>query len=117
MCNVIDTCTTPLDTPEPTLSPTNGATGGSTPTVSKDTTGPPTGAAIRPDEFTKSDLEEVGSNDFQHGVYKKEVVSSCDEVLGEDCTKTCVDVTYVYNGDILISETQGDEYETPCDDA
>jgi hypothetical protein len=37
-------------------------------------------------------------------------------VIGETCTMTCVDVTYIYNGDILISETQGDEYNNSCDD-
>lgn len=112
---------TPNIEPSPTLNPTIitfiptfSPTEGSTPTVSKETTSSPTVAGIRPYEHAKS--EEVGSNDFQHGVYKKEVVSSCDEVIGETCTKTCVDVTYIYNGDILISETQGDEYKNSCDD-
>ncbi|KAL3791122.1 hypothetical protein HJC23_000542 [Cyclotella cryptica] len=95
----------------PTFSPTEGVT----PTVSKEITSSPTLAAIRPYAHVKS--EEVGSNDFQYGVYKKEVISSCDELLGETCTKTCVDITYVYNGNILLSETQGDEYKTSCDDA
>lgn len=83
--------------------------------VSKETSSEPTVVPLRPIDHTKS--QEVGSNDFQFGVYKKEIVTSCDEILGDDCVKTCTDTTYVYNGDILISETQGDEYETPCDDA
>jgi hypothetical protein len=83
--------------------------------VSKETSSEPTMAHVRPSENTKS--EEVGSNDFEFGVYKKEVVSSCDEILGEECIKKCIDTTYVYNGDILISETKGDEYESACDDA
>lgn len=97
----------------PTQSPTWSPTEGATPTVSKETSSEPTLAHGRPYENTKS--EEVGSNDFQFGVYKKEVVSSCDEILGAECVKKCTDTTYVYNGDILISETKGDEYETACD--
>ena len=103
----------PLPTLNPTLSPTFSPTMGATPTVSKETSSPPTFTHGRPFDHTRS--EEVGSNDFQFGVYKKEVVSSCDEVIGDNCVKTCTDTTYVYNGDILISETQGEEYETPCD--
>lgn len=107
--------TTPTMSPtlSPTLNPTFSPTEGATPTVSKETSAEPTMLHGRP--TGGSTRAEVGSNDFQYGVYKKEIVSSCDEVIGTDCTKTCFDTTYIYNGDILISETKGDEYSAPCD--
>jgi hypothetical protein len=120
-CNYVDVCeptdTVTLDpTLSPTLSPSFSPTMGATPTVSKETSMEPTGFVEK--SSSSSNAEEVGSNDFQFGWYRKEVVSKCDEVIGTgantSCRKTCVDETFIYNGDILISQTEGEEYNVAC---
>mmetsp|Transcript_2089 Transcript_2089/g.4532 ORF Transcript_2089/g.4532 Transcript_2089/m.4532 type:complete len:1100 (+) Transcript_2089:144-3443(+) len=92
-CRSEDICQpTAMPTKSPTMSPSFGAT----PTVSKEVTGPPTNSIDR--EF---DINEIGSNDFANGTYRKEVERECHKVWGgvpQVCVYVCTEFTTIYEG-------------------
>ena len=103
-CNYIDECNTLPPSPAPTFI----STFGSTPTVSKETTGPPTMFAGR---------DKMGhTRDMPHGSTKTLTNTECEEIFAgtpQVCVYVCTDVVSVYDGDILISE-DAQSYETEC---
>ncbi|KAL7468250.1 hypothetical protein ACHAXS_008474 [Conticribra weissflogii] len=92
-CRSEDICQpTAMPANSPTMSPSFGAT----PTVSKEVTGPPTSSIDR--EF---DINEIGSNDFANGTYRKEVEKECHKVWGgvpQVCVYVCAEFTTIYEG-------------------
>lgn len=89
---------TPPPTPSPsmlTVNPTPAPSFGATPTVSKETTGPPTIINDRTRGGWRS-----GQETFKD--------TECEAVYGGNpvvCVYVCTDVVSVYNGEVLISET------------
>ena len=80
--------------------PTIASTFGSTPTVSKETTGPPTMYAGR-----------------ERSQFKTDVTTDCREIIGGHpvvCVKVCTAITSIFDGDILIDET-AETTEEECD--
>jgi hypothetical protein len=80
--------------------PTIVSTFGSTPTVSKETTGPPTMYAGR-----------------DRSRFKEDVTTDCREITGGYpivCVKVCTSITSVFDGDRLIDET-AESTEEECD--
>ncbi|KAL7521894.1 hypothetical protein ACHAWX_006589 [Stephanocyclus meneghinianus] len=111
-CFVEDICNTANPTPSPfatdsptpspfaTYSPTPGSTFGSTPTVSKETTGPPTMATVRPGGHLRSIPVSNG--------LKEESTTKCHEVRGgkpEVCVYVCTEIKSVFDGDTLVDES------------
>jgi hypothetical protein len=111
-CNYVDECNSlpptlaPIETtetPPPSPSPTMEATFGSTPTVSKETTGPPTMTHSRPD---------VRSNDLT-----TDETTDCREITGGHpvvCVKVCTTITSIFDGDTLVDESAKTS-ESECD--
>lgn len=96
-CNYIDICNTLPPSPSPTIA----STFGSTPTVSKETTGPPTMYAGRGD----GDPVTV------------DVTTDCREITGgypEVCVKVCTYIKSSFEGGKLIDET-AETTEEECD--
>ena len=94
-CIYIDICNTLPPSPSPTFI----STPGSTPTVSKETTGPPTMGSGRDDE------ENVSS------------VVTCNEITGgypQVCVKVCTTIKSIFKGDMLMDET-AQTTEEECD--
>jgi len=92
-------------TPRPSFFPTASPSFGSTPTVSKETTGPPTMMRGRTRSIPR------GGNE-----HKKYSNTECDEVWGgkpEVCVYVCTEITSVYDGDVLIDE-RAKTSETEC---
>ncbi len=82
--------------------PTIESTFGSTPTVSKETTGPPTMYSGRGRERSQ---------------FKTDVTTDCREITGGHpvvCVKVCTVITSIFDGDMLIDET-ADTFEENCD--
>jgi len=95
-CNYVDICNTLPPSPAPTIA----STFGSTPTVSKETTGPPTMYAGR-----------------QRSQFKTDLTTDCREITGGHpavCVKVCTAITSIFDGDILIDETAETTQEV-CD--
>jgi hypothetical protein len=93
-CNYVDECNTIPPTPSPTFI----STFGSTPTVSKETTGPPTMEAGR-DKITT------------------DITTDCREITGgypEVCVKVCTSIKSTFKGGMLIDET-AETTEEECD--
>ena len=85
--------------PEESASPSFG----STPTVSKETTGPPTLSIIRGKE-----VKQLGSNDYKpHYVFTSRIETECtrEEDESSGCLVKCIETTKLYEADILINET------------
>jgi len=111
-CNYVDECNSlpptlaPIETtetPPPSPSPTMEATFGSTPTVSKETTGPPTMTHSRPD---------VRSDDLT-----TDETTDCREITGGHpvvCVKVCTTITSIFDGDTLVDESAKTS-ESECD--
>jgi hypothetical protein len=96
-CNYIDTCNTLPPSPAPTII----STFGSTPTVSKETTGPPTMAANRGDDHKVT----------------VDVTTDCREITGGYpvvCVKVCTSIKSKFKGGVLIDET-AETTEEECD--
>jgi len=94
-CIYTDICNTLPPSPAPTFI----STPGSTPTVSKETTGPPTMDSGR-------DEEEYISTDV-----------TCNEITGgypQVCVKVCTTIKSIFRGDILMDET-AETTEEACD--
>jgi hypothetical protein len=99
-CNYVDICNTLPPSPAPTFLTTPG----STPTVSKETTGPPTMPAGRGDERN------------EHAV-TTDVTTDCREITGgypKVCVKVCTSIKSTYKGGVLIDET-AETSEEQCD--
>jgi hypothetical protein len=96
-CGNVDICNTLPPSPAPTFI----STFGSTPTVSKETTGPPTMAAGRgEDDKITTDVE-----------------TDCREITGGYpvvCVKVCTSITSTFKGDMLIDEV-AETTEEECD--
>eukprot|EP00804_Cyclotella_cryptica_P011713 CCRYP_011315-RD/>CCRYP_011315-RD protein AED:0.13 eAED:0.13 QI:0/0.8/0.66/1/0.8/0.66/6/154/665 len=101
-CFVEDICSTANPTPSPfaTYSPTAGSTFGSTPTVSKETTGPPTMGTVRPGG-------NLRSRPLSNGL-REETATKCHEVRAgtpEVCVYVCTEIASVFDGTTLVDET------------
>eukprot|EP00970_Alexandrium_tamarense_P001714 scaffold222_cov225-Alexandrium_tamarense.AAC.1 len=102
--------TAPPTTPRPSFFPTTSPSFGSTPTVSKDTTGPPTFVA---DRASKSHFGLTRSAPISQKTYTN---TECNEVYGGNprvCVYVCTDIVSVYSGDQLVSE-KATSYESEC---
>jgi hypothetical protein len=89
-----------IETSEPTYFPTVASTPGSTPTVSKETTGPPTLLTARP-----------------RSTYNTDETVECREITGGHpvvCVKVCTTIKSVYNGSTLVDES-ATTTESECD--
>jgi len=98
-CNYIDICNTSPPSPAPTFI----STPGSTPTVSKETTGPPTMSIGR-------------TRDMPHDESKTLTSTECEPIYAgtpQVCVYVCTDIISVYAGGELISE-DAKSYETEC---
>ena len=98
-CNYIDICNTLPPSPAPTFI----STPGSTPTVSKETTGPPTMSIGR-------------TRDIPHDESKTLTSTECEPIYAgtpQVCVYVCTDIISVYAGGELISE-DAKSYETKC---
>ena len=87
-CNYVDECNTLPPSPAPTFI----STFGSTPTVSKETTGPPTMVAVRGDDAKIT----------------TDITTECNEITGgypKVCVKVCTSFKSVFKGGVLIDET------------
>jgi len=62
-----------------------------------------------------STAEEIGSNDFMYGFFRKEVKTTCEEVMnGTTCVQVCMKVTTIYDGTIPV-KTMEDQEVKECD--
>eukprot|EP01082_Thalassiosira_pseudonana_P015226 g14261.t1 g14261 contig9:1490089-1492276(+) len=98
-----------LATPSPSF--------GSTPTVSKETTGPPTMPAKR---YIINMIKQLGSNDFKHLVYTSRSETECSPTIIRGRTATfckldCIETARLFEGDTMIRETY-ESYVTDCND-
>jgi hypothetical protein len=103
-CGYVDIC----NTLPPSHAPTFISTFGSTPTVSKETTGPPTMAAGRE--------KMIKTRDMPHGEKKTVTSTECEPIYAGNprvCVNVCTDIISVYSGEELISE-DAKSYETAC---
>jgi hypothetical protein len=106
-CNYVDVCNTLPPSPAPTFVNTPG----STPTVSKETTGPPTLIAGRDDIMNHT-------RDMPHAATKTLTNTECEPIFAGNpsvCVYVCTDIVSVYAGEVLISE-DASSYETACPD-
>jgi len=103
-CRQFDVCNPEMLPPEPTPSPTSG----STPTVSKETTTPPTMEGGE----SHTDIKQTASNDFSSLTYTQKVNTDCvknhDKVwstrsagMVNVCVNVCTVTTNIYEGDNL----------------
>lgn len=114
-----------------TTKPTYESSYGGTPTVSKETTAPPTMVPRRPateeHESTTSDssIKQLGSNDYKPNyVYTSKVETECDREEDEElvrseeqigCVLRCKETTKLYEGNTLLSEASK-LFESDCPD-
>ena len=101
-CDFVDICNPPepIETSVPTYSPTFESSYGSTPTVSKETTGPPTMLNARP----RSGLR---SNSATYGL-REEADTQCQEIRAGNpqvCVNVCTVIVSVFDGDTLLDES------------
>lgn len=102
-----------VGTPDPTIESSIGGT----PTVSKETSAPPTTHPRRPEQSDR--VKQIGSNDFPHFVYTSKVKTECTEMEkdeaegGSACILHCIETTKLYEGTILINESSS-YFEKDC---
>lgn len=92
--------------------PTPQLTFGSTPTVSKDTTGPPTGVLDRPHGMTRN---IPLTRPLEHKTYRN---TECKEIYAgtpKVCVYVCTDILTIYAGEKMVSKDTT-SYETECPD-
>lgn len=101
-------------TPDPTIESSQGGT----PTVSKETSAPPTTHPRRPELSDR--IKQLGSNDFKpHFVYTSKVKTECTEMENDEtegggvCILHCTETTKLYEGTILINESSS-YFEEDC---
>lgn len=109
-------------------SPTLQATFGSTPTVSKETTAPPTlknrHSEQNPSTAEDASIKDLGSNYYKpQFVYTSKVETECIQEEGNDyaagmqqtqkCVLHCIETTRLYEGEILLSET-ANHFKNEC---
>jgi hypothetical protein len=50
------------------------------------------------------DVNEIGSNDFAQGYFKKDTSTSCHEVREGNCVYACTEITSIFEGETSIDE-------------